>query len=113
MNKRKLNKVFQQVKENCSLDFAIVNIDEYGDCNSCATYQMCLEFGGEAKGIWAKHWLKGMNKGPAWKYLERLYIGHDISEEQAHILIKTFEDNSYNVEPKHYDKDKCFEIWEE
>ena len=35
MNKRKLNKVFAEIKEKANMDYAITNSDEYGDCNTC------------------------------------------------------------------------------
>lgn len=112
MNKRKLNKVFDKIKVAANMDYAITNADKYGDCNTCTNYALGCEFGMESKGIWAKHWLKGMNKGVPWKELKTLYIAHDITEEQANILIQVFEENGYDVEPKQYDETKCFKVTE-
>lgn len=112
MNKRKLNKVFELVRAEANLDYAITNTDEYGDCNSCVNSMLADMFGMESKGIYAKHWLKGMNKGEAWKYLDDLYIGHDITPEQGAILIKVFTENGYEVEPKEYNPSRSFLIKE-
>ena len=112
MNKRKLNKAFEEVKVRASLDYAVTNADEYGDCNTCVNAGLVDEFGMDSKGIYAKHWLKGMNKGCAWKNLHSVYIGHDITKEQADILVKTFEECGYEVNPKEYDPYKCFNIKE-
>lgn len=112
MNKRKLNKVFEQIKARANLDYAITNSDEYGDCNTCVNYALGNKFGIESKGIYAKHWLKGMNAGGAWKHLDELYIGHDLTEEQGKIVIATFQANGYDIEPKVYDESRSFLIKE-
>ena len=112
MDKRKLNRVFKEIKIKSHMDYAITNADEYGDCNSCVNSEIAFDFGIDSKGIWAKHWLKGMNKGGTWKNLDELYIAHDITEEQANILISVFEENGYIIEPKQYNPDKCFCIKE-
>ena len=112
MNKRKLNTVFRMIQTAAKLDYAITNADAYGDCQSCVNYALCEAFGEESKGIWTKHWTKGMNAGGAWQYLGEVYIGHDITEEQAKIIVKILETQGYNVEPKEYDPRKCFVISE-
>lgn len=112
MDKIKLNRVFKQIKKEAHMDYVVTNADEYGDCNSCVNAELGIEFGIESKGIWAKHWLHGMNKGGAWKDLDELYIAHDITEDQAKILVKILEDNGYSVEPKQYNPMKCFCIKE-
>ena len=112
MDKRKLNKVFKEIKTKANLDYAITNTDEYGDCNTCVNSELAFEFGVESKGIYAKHWLKGMNKGCPWKELDMVYIGHDLTEEQGKILIETFEKAGYNIEPKEYDESIAFKIKE-
>lgn len=112
MNKRKLNKVFEQIKTKANLDYAITNTDEYGDCNTCVNYELASKFGNDSKGIYAKHWLKGMNKGCSWKDLDYLYIGHDLTEEQGKTLIEVFQENGYDIEPKVYDEMKSFLIKE-
>lgn len=112
MDKRRLNKVFKEVKEKAQLDYAITNTDDYGDCCTCTNYALADEFGIDSRGIFTKHWLKGMNKGCAWKDLDKVYIAHDIIEEQANIMIDVLENNGYDVEPKQYDSSKCFMIKE-
>ena len=110
MNKRKLNTVFRIIKIAANLDYAITNADAYGDCQTCVNYALCEAFGAESKGIWTKHWTKGMNKGCAWKDLDKVYICHDINEEQAKTIVKVLEHYGYNVEQKEYDPCKCFVI---
>lgn len=112
MNKRKLNTVFRTIQTAAKLDYAITNADEYGDCNTCVNSMLCDVFGVESKGIWAKHWLKGMNAGGPWKTLDSVYIGHDITEEQAKIMVKVLEASGYNVKPKEYNPSRCFVISE-
>lgn len=103
MNERKLNKVFSEIKEKANMDYAIINAAEYGDCN----------FGMDSKGIYVKHWLKGTNAGGPWKNLNKLYIGHDITAEQAEKMIKILKDNGYSVKPEKYDSDISFLIKED
>ena len=112
MDKRKLNKVFKQIKDKVQLDYAITNADEYGDCASCVTAALHNEFGSEATGIWVKHWLKGINKGKLWKYVDSVYIAHDITEEMAKIMVQVLKDNGYKVEPEQYEATECFKISE-
>ena len=113
MDKRKLNRVFKEVQTKAKLDYAVTNADEYGDCNTCVNSELAFEFGVDSKGIYAKHWLKGMNKGDAWKYLDDVYIGHDLTEEQSKILIDVFKANGYIIEPEEYNPNKAFKIKEE
>lgn len=112
MNKIKLNRVFKEIKTKAKMDYAITNADEYGDCNTCVNYEIVEQFGEESKGIYTKHWLKGMNAGRSWKYLDRVYIAHDITEEQANVMVEVLEANGYAVEPRKYDECKCFCIKE-
>ena len=112
MDKRKLNRVFKEVKIKANLDYAITNTDDYGDCNTCANCEIADEFGIDSKGIYAKHWLKGMNAGGAWKYLDKLYIGHDLTAEQGKILIDVFKANGYIIEPEEYNPSRAFNIKE-
>lgn len=113
MNKRKLNKVFSEIKEKANMDYAITNTDEYGDCNACVGSKLAFEFGTDSKGIYAKHWLKGTNAGGPWKNLNHVYIGHDITAEQAEIMVKILKDNGYSIKPEKYDADISFLIKED
>ena len=112
MDKIKLNRVFKAIKKEAKMDYAVTNADKYGDCNSCVNYGLCEEFGDESKGIYTKHWLKGMNKGYPWRELDGVYIAHDITEEQAKIMIDVLEANGYSVEPREYNESRCFCIKE-
>ena len=112
MNKLKLNKVFEEIKAKANMDYAITNADEYGDCTSCVNYELAMRFGMESKGIFAKHWLKGMNAGCSWKYLDELHIAHDITEEQVKIMVNVLESNGYSVEPREYNPLVCFTVKE-
>ena len=113
MNKQKLDKVFEEIKIKAELDYAITNTDEYGDCNTCVNDALIDEFGINSTGIYAKHWLEGMNARCPWEELDKLYIGHDITTKQANILIETFEANGYIIEPKIYNPRQAFNIKEE
>ena len=113
MDKRKLNRVFKEVQTKAKLDYAITNTDVYGDCNTCVNYEIADVFSIDSKGIYAKHWLKGMNKGCAWKDLDSVYIGHDLTEEQGKILIDVFKANGYIITPEEYNPSKSFKIKEE
>lgn len=112
MNKRKLNKVFAEIKEKANMDYAITNPDEYGDCNACVNSKLTFKFGMDSKGIYAKHWLKEANAGGPWKDLSDVYIGHDITAEQAEIMIKVLKENGYSVKPGEYDPTTSFLIKE-
>lgn len=112
MNKLKLNRVFQQIKAETKMDYAITNADDYGDCSTCVNYEIADIFGVGSKGIYTKHWLRGINAGVAWKYLDGVYIGHDITEEQAAKMITIFKANGYDIQPEVYDASKAFFIKE-
>ena len=112
MDKRKLNRVFKEVKIKAKLDYAITNTDEYGDCNTCVNSELADVFGRDSRGIYAKHWLRGMNKSYPWKELDKVYIGHDLTEEQGKILIDVFKANGYAIEPEEYDPLVAFNIKE-
>ena len=112
MDKFKLNHVFKEIKKKAKMDYAIPTPDKYGDCNTCVNSELAFEFGEDSTGIYAKHWTTGMNKGCAWKYLNDVYIGHDITEEQAEIMVEVLEANGYAVEPRKYNPNKAFLIKE-
>lgn len=112
MNKRKLNSVFRVIAIAADLDYALTNVDAYGDCQSCVNSALCDIFGVESKGIWTKHWTKGMNAGGPWKNIDDVCIAHDIKEEQAKIIVKVLEAYGYKVEPREYNPLKCFVISE-
>ena len=112
MDKRKLNRVFKEVKEKAHLDYAITNTDDYGDCCTCTDYELASVYGVDSRGIYPKHWLKGMNAGKAWKHLDSVYISHDLTEEQGEILINVFKANGYVITPEKYNPNQAFKIKE-
>lgn len=112
MNKIKLNRVFKEIKTKADMDYAIPTPDKYGDCMSCVNDELCERFGEESTGIFPKHWTTGMNAGEPWKDVKEFYLVHDITEEQAKIMIEVFEANGYDIEPKEYDSSRCFLIKE-
>ena len=112
MDKIKLNRVFKEIKAKAKMDYAVSTPDNYGDCNTCVNAELADIFGFESTGIYAKHWTTGMNAGGAWKYLDDVYIGHDITEEQAKIMVDVLEANGYVVEPREYNPNKSFLIKE-
>lgn len=111
MNKRNLNFHFTKIKMLCAMDYAIVNTDKYGDCNTCTQSQLIDEFGIESTGIYLKHWLMGINKGRPVKDLDELYIAHDLTEEQAKLFIE-YMNNFYIVIPQNYNPNISFLIKE-
>lgn len=112
MDKIKLNRVFKEIKTKAKMDYAVSTPDKYGDCNTCVCCELSDEFGVDSTGIYAKHWTTGMNAGGSWKYIDDVYIGHDITEEQAKIMVNVLEANGYVVEPREYDPRKAFLIKE-
>ena len=113
MNIWKLKRAFKEFKEKGNLDYAITNADNYGDCQSCVNYSLCVEFGEDSKGIWTKNWFKGMNSYYTnWKDTENVYIAHDLTEEQGKLFIGIMTNNGYDIEPKEYNSYKCFKIEE-
>lgn len=114
MNKIKLNAVFKEIKQKAGMDYAIPTPDAYGDCNTCVQWELAERFGVDSTGIYAKHWRTGMNAGKPWKYLDYVYISHDITEEQASIMVQVLKESGYSVTPEEYDPTKAFlikELW--
>lgn len=112
MNARKLNETFNVVKNAAKMDYAITDPDSWGDCMTCTNDALARAYGIDSTGIWAKTWREGINAGPAITRRDRVYIVHDITPEQADVLISTFQAAGYTVSPEVYDPDKCFIIRE-
>lgn len=112
MNARKVKKLFEVVKERAKLDFASVYADEYGDCCSCAWSEIGDRFGNEAKGIFAKKWRYGMNKDCSLTNSRGVWVSHDITEEQAKLLVVVCDEMGYNISPREYNESECFYITE-
>ena len=112
MERETLKATFRAIKKVAKLDYAITNPDRLGDCQSCVNYTLSTKYGEESKGIWAKHWVHGMNgDGEQIEDLDHIYIAHDITKEQAEVLYAVCNIN-YNVLPKKYDPSKCFVLYE-
>lgn len=112
MNKRKLNRVFEEIRLGAGMIYAVTNTDDYGDCNSCVNAALADKFGITASGIYVKHWRKGMNAGRPWAELDSVYIAHDVLSEQYDVMVRIFEENGYAIEPREYDPVRCLKITE-
>lgn len=95
MDVKKLKKVFIELKQAAALDFAITSPDTLGDCQSCVWCSIAEKYGEKSRGVWVKHWRHGMNKGKPLADLEKIYIAHDLTDEQSaevlRILAKYYE----------------------
>ena len=111
MKKAKLKKLFAEIKEKAGLDFANVCASDYGDCCTCAWAEIGSRYP-NGSGIFGKYWEWGMNKGKPISKTDELWIAHDITPEQAKILVDVCIASGYNITPKEYDEDKCFCISE-
>lgn len=111
MNVNKLRKTFTKFGKVEGVDFSIYNIDKWGDCCSCAGASICEKYGDDCIGIYRKHWLKGMSKGVPVAELDRIIVGHQITEEVAKKFYEIFGEE-YNIEPEKYDENICFTLTE-
>lgn len=115
MNREKLKDAFREYKSKAKVDFAIIRPDRLGDCQSCFWYAAGKKYGDNCHGIFVKHWMHGMNRdwgGKDIDDLDKVFIGHALTEEQAKIFYEVF-GKYYNVTPEAYDEDKCFTLTEE
>lgn len=112
MDKVKLNRVFKMIKNETGMDYAEPTPDKFGDCNTCVNSALADEFGMESTGIYAKHWTTGMNAGVPWKHLDDVYIGHDITPEQAKKMVEIFQREGYEITPLEYNPKKSFLVKE-
>ena len=83
MNKELLIHAFKEAKKAAALDFAITNPDGLGDCQSCVWAAIVNKYGEESRGVFVKHWRRGMNAGAPIEDLRAVYVAHDLSEEQG------------------------------
>ena len=67
--------------------------------------------GEQARGIWAKHWQTGMNKGAPIEQLSKIYIAHYLTEAQGQKVIEILS-KYYIVIDKDFKADKCIMIQE-
>ena len=111
MLKTLLDNTFAKAKIAAGLDYAVTDTDSFGDCNTCVNQALADEFGENSTGIYAKYWESGMNAGKHISVLDSLYIAHDITPQQADILIGVLS-KYYTVTPAAYDPTKTFCISE-
>lgn len=111
MDKELLKKTFREYKKAAGLAYAITNPDNLGDCMSCVNYALSEKYGEESKGIWAKHWHRGMNASGSLENAKQVWIAHDLDEELAAKFYEVFGKN-YNITPSAYDPYKCFTLYE-
>jgi hypothetical protein len=111
MNKSTLQKAFREAKKAAALDFAITNPDKLGDCQSCVWAQIVDDYGETSRGVWVKHWRGGMNKGAPVEDLSKIYIAHDLTEEQAAKVLEVLA-RYYTVESGAYNPSQCIVISE-
>lgn len=112
MNIEKLNNLFNKIKAEANLDYAIINTDDYGDCNTCVNDALCDKYGAKSKGVFVKHWMRGINAGDTLENLDFIFIAHDISAEQDQKIIELSKAEGYGIEPEEYKPSECFKIWE-
>lgn len=112
MKRERLEKTFAEIKEAACLDYAIIDVDDWGDCTICVNDELSMTYGTSSKGIFLKHWTRGMNKGPSIETLKSVVINHDLTEEQGKKVIEILKSNGYKLESDVYDETKCFEIAE-
>lgn len=119
MDKKMLQNTFKEWKKVSGARYAITNPDSLGDCQSCVNYALCEKYGEDSKGIFAKHWNRGMNGSIPLDSKDKrgddriksVYIAHDIDEEMAKTFYEVFGKN-YNILPAEYDPYKCFKLYE-
>ncbi|MBQ3421931.1 MAG: hypothetical protein IJH34_09730 [Romboutsia sp.] len=110
MNKELLEKAFEKFSKVPNVDYAIINTDNWGDCNTCVNYELSKKFGVNSKGIYLKHWQTGMNKADEdISSLKNIYVAHDINKELAESFYDIFS-KYFSVEPKKYSPTKAFQL---
>lgn len=109
MDKELIKKAFREFKKEAKADYSITAPDRYGDCQTCVNFELADVYGEKSTGIWLKHWRYGMNKGGSIKSLDKCYIAHDITPDQASTLVKVFK-KYFKIYPTEYDETKCFQI---
>lgn len=87
MNRELLKKAFREAKKAAGLDFAITNPDGMGDCQSCVWSAIVDRYGDDSRGVWVKHWRRGMNGGAPVEDLHRIYVAHDLTDEQGRTVV--------------------------
>ncbi len=111
MNTEFLNKAFNEFSKVEGIKYAVIDTDELGETRSDIDDILICRYGKGSKGVYIKHWTKGMNRGSEIKDLELVYIGHELTEQQGQEFINICS-KYFEVEPKMYTKSKCFKLSE-
>lgn len=109
MTRADLIKLFNEIKELAALDYAIVDTDEYGDCNTCVNDELTKRYGISSKGIYLKHWQYGINAGVPLEELDEIYIAHDLTYEQGEKLFDYLK-GKFTLENSDYSPLRAFVI---
>jgi hypothetical protein len=114
MVRAKLLQTFAKIQKELGLDYAILEVDEFGDCNTCVLEGLTEKFGVESRGIHAKHWLYGGNAKDKTILTQKqsLHIAHDVTPEDGERIVTLFKENGYFLESDVYSKTKTFHISE-
>jgi len=107
MNKQKIAESFAKWAKETNADYAIVETDGYGDCNTCVNTELSYVFGDDSTGVFLKHWKYGMNASAPLSEQDSVYVSHDITEEQAEKFIKIM-DEEFRIFPKKYNPNISF-----
>ncbi len=110
MDKKLIQVVFRKIQEQVpGIDYAIINTDDYGDCNTCVNDALSRKFGIDSKGIYLKHWTRGMNREKPLEYQDSAWIAHDLTDEQGKMVLAILKEN-FAMENDSYDPAKSFVI---
>lgn len=82
MTRQKLRFIFNKIKKEAELDFALT---KGYCCGTCTWAEIENEYGKNSKGIWLKWYDKGMNK-TKWADEKTLYVAHDLTNKQKDIV---------------------------
>lgn len=112
MDAKNLKKAFAEAKKSAGLDFSITNPDALGDCQSCVWSAIVDKYGADSRGIWCKHWHRGMNKGAPIEELGEIYIAHDLTDDQARAVLATLS-KYYTITSGEFNAARCIVIKED
>lgn len=82
MTRQKIKFIFNRIKQEANLDFALT---KGYCCQTCTWADIDNEYGENAKGIWLKWYDKGGNK-TKWDNNATQYIAHNLNEQQKDIV---------------------------
>ena len=109
LNEKEIKCLFDEIKKETGIDYAITDTDFYGDCMTCVNDELSEEYGIDSKGIYLKHWKTGMNAQIFKEDDEPVYIVHDLTNERGNAIYNILA-KKYKLEADRYDESKCFVI---